>query len=137
MKAEIEIQKEFYRHLGKVFYAIAAADKMIREEEVETLRDLVNKEWLFLEGEKSKEEVDAMREIKQVFYDLAHEKRNAYECMAEFKAFKSSHEDLFDHDTKELIWKTAYYISTAVSSLNKSELILMTELATVLKLMEK
>ena len=85
----------------------------------------------------SKAEEDAMREIKQVFYDLAHEKRNAYECMAEFKAFKSSHEDLFDHDTKELIWKTAYYISTAVSSLNKSELILMTELATVLKLMEK
>ena len=133
MKLSIEIQRLFYSNLGKLFYAIAAADKTVREEEINTLKQIVNTEWLILDGVKDKSEVDAMRQLKIVFEQLNTHKKDAKMCMTEFKLFKELHEDLFTDNVKQLIWKTANAIASSFSRRNKSELILLTELGIILR----
>jgi hypothetical protein len=133
MNSTIETQSLFYQNLGKLFYAIAAADKVIREVEVKKLKQIVNTEWLNLGGVKDKSEIDAMRQIKIMFAQLAAQTQNPNDCMAEFKAFKKTNENLFTDDVKQLIWKTASAIATSFSGRNKSELILLVELGIILK----
>jgi len=128
-----ETQNLFYQNLGKLFYAIAAVDKVIRVEEVKKLKQLVNTEWLNLGGGKDKSEIDAMRQIKITFDQLAAKIQNPNDRMADFKLFKNTHEDLFTDDVKQLIWKTASAITTSFSGRNKSELILLAELGIILK----
>ena len=128
-----EIKNLFYQNLGKLFYAIAAADKVIREEEVKKLKQIVNTEWLNFGGVKDKSETDAMRQIKIIFEQLAAQKQNPNDSMAEFKTFKKTNENLFTNDVKQLIWKTATAITTSFSGRNKSELILLAELGIILK----
>lgn len=132
MKLSIEIQNLFYSNLGKLFYAIAAADKTVREDEINTLKQIVNTEWLILDGIKDKSEVDAMRHIKFTFDQLNKQTQHADVCLADFKSFKESHEYLFTHNVKHLIWKTANAIVSSFSKRNKSELILLTELGIIL-----
>ncbi|HRC32243.1 MAG TPA: hypothetical protein PK736_02235 [Bacteroidia bacterium] len=129
----MEEQRLFYSNLGKLFYAIAAADKTVAEAEINTLKQIVNTEWLALDGAKDKTEVDAMRQIKITFEQLNTQKANAKNCMAEFKSFKESHAHLFTYNVKQLIWKTANAIASSFSRKNKSELVLIAELATILK----
>ncbi|MFO0479042.1 MAG: hypothetical protein ACK50L_09750 [Bacteroidota bacterium] len=128
-----ETQNLFYQNLGKLFYAIAAADKVIREEEVKKLKQLVNTEWLNLGGVKDKSEIDAMRQIKIIFNQLRAQSQNTNDSIAEFKLFKKANENLFTNDVKQLIWKTASAITTSFSERNKSELILLAELGIILK----
>ena len=131
-KSSIKEKKLFYSNLGKLFYAIAAADKTVREEEINTLKQIVNTEWLTLDGAKDKSEVDAMRQLKITFTQLNTQEKDAKICIEEFKLFKELHENLFTENVKQLIWKTANAISTAFSRRNKSELVLIAELATIL-----
>ena len=133
MKSTPEIENLFYQNLGKLFYAIAAADKVVREEEVNILKQIVNTDWLFLDGTKNKTEIDSMRHIKIIFNQLTEQKQNANDCLAEFKFFKITHENLFTTNVKQQIWKTANAIVTAFSRRNKSELVMLTELGAILK----
>jgi hypothetical protein len=126
-------QNLFYQNLGKLFYAVAAADKVIREEEVKKLKQIVNTEWLNFGGVKLKPEIDAMRQIKITFDQLAQQTQNPNDSMADFKLFKKTYEDLFTDDVKQLIWKTANAITSSFSGRNKSELILLAELGIILK----
>jgi hypothetical protein len=131
MRSTPELENLFYQILGKLFYAMAATDKIVREEEVKKLKQIVNTEWLNLGEIKDKSEIDAMRQIKIIFNQLTVQNPN--DSIAEFKLFKNTHEDLFTDDLKQLIWKTASAITTSFSGRNKSELILLAELGTILK----
>lgn len=133
MNSTIEVQNLFYQNLGKLFYAIAAADKVIRKEEVKKLKQIVNTEWLNLGGVKDKSVIDAMRQIKITFDQLAQQTQNPNDSMADFKSFKKEHGKLFTDDVKHLIWKTASSITMSFSGRNKSELIMLAELGIVLK----
>lgn len=133
MNTTLEIKNLFYQNLGKLFYAIAAADKVIREEEVKELKKIVNKEWVALGEVKDQHEIDEMRQIKIIFNLLREQMCNPNDCFADFKSFKETHEHLFNEDVKQLIWKTANAITLSFSGRNKSELIMLTELGTILK----
>lgn len=133
MKAALIKQIEFYQNLGKLFYAIAAADKMVHKDEVETLKNIINKDWLNLKGKKTDDEIDAMRQVKIIFYALVNKNENAKQCLQEFKQYKQDNERLFKEEVKELIWKTANEITTSFSSKNKSELIVLTDLGLLLQ----
>ena len=133
MDSDHDLQKNFYQNLGKLFYAVAAADRILRQEEVEALKQIVNTEWLGLAGTRDKSELDALRQIKIIFFQLNEESRKPNDCLADFKSFKEAHEDLFAHDVKQLIWKTAMVLAESFSRRNKSELILLAELDAILK----
>ena len=133
MKESLSTQSKFYQNLGKIFYAIAAADKMVHQDEVETVKKIVNTDWLAHDGEKSKTEIEAMRQIKITFYDLANKKEDAKKCLQEFQQYKLDNDYLFNDEVKKLIWKTVNEIAAAFSSNNKSELILLADLGLILK----
>ena len=133
MNIDSELQIPFYQNLGKVFYAIAAADDSIHNDEVLKLQQLVNTEWLHLDENKDKRAVESMRQIKVIFYQLAGQKRYAHECLMEFKLFMSENKQLFPEPIKQLIWKTSSAIASSFSGNNKSELILLAVLAGILK----
>lgn len=133
MKSSIETQRLFYNQLGKLFYSIAAADKTIVEEEINTLKQIVNTDWLALDGAKDKSEVDAMRQIKIAFEQLKQQEVNVYSCLEEFKTFKELHPHLFTDDVKQLIWKTVNSIASSFARKNKSELVFLSKLAMLLK----
>jgi uncharacterized tellurite resistance protein B-like protein len=133
MKVALKKQTEFYQNLGKLFYAIAAADKMVHKDEVAALKKIINTDWLHLDGEKTAAEIDAMRQVKITFYELVNKSENAKQCLQEFKHYKQENERLFKTEVKELIWETANKIVNSFANKNKSELIILSDLGLILQ----
>jgi hypothetical protein len=115
----------FYRALGKLFYALASTDNCVKEEELNVLKDMIDKEWSTLKGFNA----HAKSSIIDTFEWLQND--NEYDaeiCYNSFINFKKAHEDLFDTSVKSLILKTASKISSSFSGQNKSELIMLAKL---------
>lgn len=120
---------EFYQNLGKLFYAIAAIDHSVREEELDKLKEIVKKEWLTtnLVDESSKTGIEAS--IINTFKWLQQDNEYGAEtCFNSFLAFKKEHEHLFTSKVNILILKTAGAIASSFSGVNKRELIILTKL---------
>ena len=67
----------FYQKMGELFYAIAAADKIVRETEYLALKELVTTEWKNLDASKDPFHSDAVRQIEVVFDWLDYEQLDA------------------------------------------------------------
>ncbi len=133
MKPSEETLKKLYQNLGKLFYAIAAADNNVSQAEINTLVKLVNTEWLPMEKTEDEYGTDEVFQIEIIFDWLIEEEASPAVCMADFIAFKKAHESLFTDQVKKLTWKTANSIASAFSGKNKSELVMLHELSAVLK----
>ena len=120
---------EFYQNLGKLFYAIAASDKVVRPEEYVKLKTVVKKDWMssnFIDDSFKK---NAEASIINTFNWLENDKEyDAETCYNSFVTFKKQNETLFTSEVKKLIIKTASAIVYAFSASNKQELILLTKL---------
>jgi hypothetical protein len=123
----------FYQHLGKLFFSIAAADDIIREEEVNQLKKLMQSDWLALDDSIDQFGTDAAFQIEVVFDWLVQiDWRNADEFLTEFKLFKQGHEHLFTDSVNKLILKTAFAIAESFSGKNKSEMVLISQIERIL-----
>lgn len=110
-------QKELinlYQNLGKLFFAISAVDKSVRQEEFSKLKNLVRNEWSinnnFLDTDKSS--------IIIATFDWLHndQEYDAQDCFNSFVDFKNRNQHLFTKQVIRLIMKTANEIA---SSFNK------------------
>lgn len=128
-----KLEIEYYQKLGKLFYAIAAADKIVHEAEYETLLQLVKSNWVPLDSYEDEFHTDAAFQIEIVFGWLDYQKYSADECFIEFKDFIKAHPSLFSQTRKKLIWKTANEIANAFAGKNKSELMMLAKLKLILK----
>jgi len=134
MNITTSLEIQFYQNLGKLFYAVAASDKVVREAEVETLINLVKSKWVPIDDFEDEFHVDAAYQIDTVFDWLNCEGGlKADSCFEEFKSFKASHESLFTKKRKQLIWKTSNDIANSFSGKNKSEIIILARLKMVLE----
>lgn len=124
--------KEFYQCLGKLFYAVAMADKKIMTPEIDSLRQDVKKYWLPINKEEDEFGTDAAYQIEIVFDWLQEQEKEGDEYFEEFKDFYEEHPSFFNKQIKRLIWKTATDIATSYSHKNKSELILLNKLKLIL-----
>lgn len=123
----------FYQHLGKLFYSIAAADDIIREEEVNQLKKLMQSDWLALDDSIDQFGTDAAFQIEVVFDWLVQiDWRNTDEFLIEFKLFKQEHNYLFSDSVTQLILKTAFAIAESFSGKNKSEMVLISQIERIL-----
>lgn len=129
MKTNNEINLNFYQNLGKLFYAIAAVDNHVREEELVKLKETVKKVWLTTNLIEDDFKVDAESSIINTFnwLNLDHE-YDAETCFNSFIRFKKEHEQLFTSHVKTLIIKTTEAIASSYSGKNKSELIMLAKL---------
>ncbi|MFO7721063.1 MAG: hypothetical protein R6W85_11545 [Gillisia sp.] len=126
-----DIQK-LYQNLGKLFYAIAAADKVVHEEEKKTLKNIVRSEWLDVDDFKDEYGTDAAYLIEIIFDWLDENQPSAFSAFNDFKDFKKDNEKFFTPGIKKLIWKTADQIAASFSGKNKSELIMLSQLKAIL-----
>ncbi|WP_339702437.1 hypothetical protein [uncultured Marixanthomonas sp.] len=122
-----------YQKLGELFYAIAAADKVIRKAEIDTLSNLVKTHWKNLDALEDEFHSDASYQIEIVFDWLDDKQVNPDECFEDFKDFKKEHPNLFTTTIKKLIWKTADAIASSFAGKNKSELIMLAKLKMLLQ----
>jgi hypothetical protein len=132
MKTSTELSNKFYQHLGKLFYAVAASDKQVRQEESNRLKQLIRTDWLQLDDATDEFGTDSAHQIEIIFDWLSENKRDPLKCMEEFSAFKKTHESLFPDEVKKLIHRTAYAIAGSFSGKNKSELVLLSQLEKLL-----
>lgn len=123
----------FYQKMGELFYAIAAADKVVRKEEYKALKNIVAEEWKNLDDYEDPFHTDAAHQIEVVFDWFDYEQLDANDCFDSFADYKKEHPKLFTKDRNELIWKTANAIASSFSPKNKSEVILLTKLKNLLK----
>ena len=134
MNVVTSFEIQFYQSLGKLFYAVAASDKVVREPEIETLIQLVKSKWVPLDDFEDEFHEDAAYQIDTVFDWLNCEGGlKADNCFEEFKYFKKTHESLFTKKRKQLIWKTSNEIANSFSGKNKSEIIMLTRLKMILE----
>lgn len=122
----------FYQKMGELFYAIAAADKVVKDEEYQALKDLVSSEWKSLDNSKDPFHSDAVSQIEVVFDWFDYEQLDANECFDSFADYKKENPSLFTKERKELIWQTSNAIASAFAGKNKSELIMLAKLKRIL-----
>lgn len=126
-------QIEFYQKLGELFYAIAASDKVVRDQEHKALSELIKKEWTSQDDYTDKFGTDAAYQMEIVFDWFEYEQMRAEDCFESFSDYVKEHPGLFSEDRAKLIWRTANAIANAFSGKNKSELIMLTKLKMLLQ----
>ncbi len=123
----------FYQNIAKLFYAIAAADKIIKPIEFDTLKDFIKREWLSVEDTEDDYKTDAAYQIEIVFDWLTTQELDAESCFNDFIEYKNEHIYFFTEEMNTLILKTAGAIASSYSGENKSELIMLAKLNIELK----
>lgn len=132
MRPTDEVMTSFYQHLGELFYAIAKVDGVVRKEEEAVLKKIVEQEWKDLEDSQDEFHSDASFQIISVFDFLNEGFDAAEEWFNDFKAFKKLHEQLFTPKMNALIMRTADAVASSFAKKNKSELVLLNRLRTLL-----
>ncbi len=123
----------FYQKMGELFYSIAAADKVVRKPEYETLKEIVATQWKNLDNYEDPFHVDASYQIEVVFDWFDYEQLDAKDCFESFADYKKEHPNLFTQERKELIWNTANAIAHSFAAKNKSEVIMLAKLKKILQ----
>lgn len=116
---------KFYQNLGKLFYAIAASDKIVRKSEYDSLRKIVKSEWLKFDDIEDDFGADAAFQIEIVFDWLDYKELNAEQCFNEFEEYFHENKKRFNDNVKQLVWNTCNAIAGAFSGKNKSELMML------------
>lgn len=124
--------EKLYENLGKLFYAIAAADKVIHKEEIETLERIVREDWVKVDEIKDEFGTDEAFYIEIMFDWMQENSPPAYQSFYEFKDFKEENEKLFSPRIKDLTWKTATSIAASFDSENPAEQTMLSKLKEIL-----
>src|SRR5690606_13734934 len=124
--------EKLYENLGKLFYAIAAADKIIHEEEIKTLEKIVKEDWIKDDDFKDQFGTDEAFNIEIMIDWMQENSTTAFPAFYEFKNFKDENEELFTPRIKELTWKTAESIATSFEGKDPVEKTMLTKLKEIL-----
>jgi len=123
----------FFQKVGELFYAIAAADKIVREEEYNRLCNLVISHWKNLENIKDEFGTNAAYQIEIIFQWFDHEQADAQECYDGFTVYYEAHPELFTIKRKKLLLETANAIANSFADKNKAELMMLAKLKLLLE----
>ena len=128
-----KLKNQLHQNLGKLFYAVAMADKKIEEEEIAALKTDILQRWYNLDSELNELVLDNHQDIITVFTQLHNIKTESDSCFLEFREFFNEHQNLFNTDLRKLIWDTAQDVASSFAKKNKSELILLAKLKILLE----
>ena len=121
-------QIAFYQKIGELFYAVAAADKVVREVEYKALKKLVREVWSKYDDSLDDFNTRAIYQMEVVFDWFDYERMDADACFESFENYVKEHPLLFTEERKKLIFQTANEIADSFSGKNKSELIILGKL---------
>lgn len=131
MKNSEIVGNRFYQELGKLFYAIAFADRQVRPKEVEALQKDIETYWLQVDDIMDEFGTDAAYQIAIVFDWLESTTTESEELFREFREFYLEHPERFNSRVKALVMHTANDIAGSFAGKNKSELIMLAKLSTL------
>jgi len=126
--------REFYKQLGNLFYAIAAADKKISKEERKTLDDEIQFAWKHYEDSKDRFGSDRAFLIQFEFETMEDEYESPGNAFESFVGFYKDNEAAFDPDTKRRVFNSARHIAESMRRINKQELELLVKLKELMKI---
>jgi len=127
-----ELHQKFYQNLGRLFYAIAAADGIVRKEELDSLKGIVREEWLDLDDYTDEFGTDSAFQIEIIFEWLDANKPDPQEAFQNFLEFHAENKTLFNTQINEKIMSASRKIAAAFRGKNKSELVMLARLQSVL-----
>lgn len=128
-----DLHQKFYQNLGRLFYSIAAADGVVRKEEVDSLKDIVKEEWLNQDEYTDEFGTDSAFQIEIIFDWLDANKPNPQNAFETFSEFFTAHKELFNNQVKAKILNASKNIAAAFRGKNKSELVMLAKLQSLLK----
>ena len=126
-------KNKLHENIGKLFYAVAMADKKIEEEELVALKTDISQRWCNLDSKPNGLVLDGHQEIFTVFTHLQNTNAQSDLCFLEFRHFFNEHQNLFNTDLRKLIWDTAQAVASSFAKKNKSELIVLAKLKMLLE----
>ena len=118
----------FYQQLGKLFYAIAAADKVVREEEFARLQSCVHDYWLEVDDLEDSLGSDAAHLITIVFEGVEAFNEDPQDMYDAFITYRNEESQLFTLKVKNIIIQTAWAVARSFSGINKAELVMLGKL---------
>lgn len=118
----------FYKELGRLLYAIAAADGSVNDKEVATLKRIVSEELVPQEASTDHFGTDQAYITEFEFDVLADRSASAEGAFDSFIAYMARHKNDLDPERKELIYRAADAVANAFHGVNKAELPYLVEL---------
>ncbi|SNZ00735.1 hypothetical protein [Flagellimonas pacifica] len=127
-----KVGNEFYQSLGKLYYAMAMTDGMVRPVEVERLRKYVRQHWLDVDGMEDEFGTDSAFQIEIVFDWLQEEKKVGSTYFSDFEEFYKEHPEKFGPKVTKLVIETADSIASSFAGKNMSEMVFLRQLKDLL-----
>ncbi len=118
----------FYKELGRLLYAIAAADGTVSEKEVRALKRIVSEQLVPQEVSTDHFGTDQAYITEFEFEVLAERGASSEEAFDSFVAYMSRHHGDLPAERKRLIYACADAVAGAFHGVNKAELPLLIEL---------
>ena len=112
----------FYKQLGNLFYAIAAADRKIRPEEKESLNEEIQYSWKHFEESHDRFGSDRAFVIQYEFDTMEESFENSEDAFTEFEMYFRDNEKDIDEATRKRIFNSARHIAESVRKINHPEL---------------
>ena len=126
-------KNKLLENLGKLFYAVAMADKKIEEEEIAALKTNILQRWDSPDSKPNGLVLDGHQEIFTIFKELQNTRAESETCYMQFQEFFNEHKQLFNEELRKLIWDTSQDIASSYAKKNKSEIIVLAKLKMLLE----
>lgn len=118
----------FYKELGRLLYAIAAADGKVTAQEIGTLKRIVSGELVPQEASTDHFGTDQAYITEFEFDVLADRDASSEGAFDSFIAYMARHKNDLAPERRELIYRAADAVADAFHGVNKAELPLLIEL---------
>lgn len=118
----------FYKELGRLLYAIAAADGSISDQEVAALKRIVKEELVPQEASTDHFGTDQAYITEFEFEVLADRAATSEEAFDSFTTYMARHRNDLSEDRRELIYRAADTVARAFHGVGKKEMPLLSEL---------
>lgn len=126
--------RRFYKELGNLFYAIAAADKKISEKERKALDEEVQFAWKHYDHTTDRFGSDRAYLIEFEFETMEDNDISAEIAFRSFQDFFQEEEAKIDLPTRHRIFNSARHIAEGVRKINQSELLYLMRLKKLMKI---
>lgn len=118
----------FYKELGRLLYAIAAADGKVSDKEIRTLKKVVSEQLVPQEVSTDHFGTDQAYITEFEFDVLAERGASSDGAFDSFIAYMSQHRNDLAPERKDLIYRCADAVASAFHGVGKAELPLLIEL---------
>lgn len=114
--------RRFFKELGNLFYAIAAADKNISEKEKKALDEEVQYAWKHYDHTTDRFGTDRAFLIEFEFETMEDNDETAEVAYQSFETFFKENKDEIDEHTRTRIFNSARHIAEGMRKINHEEL---------------